>query len=510
MRCWKLLCCCAVLNCALWALAEEPKPEEPKPAEATPAEAAPADAAPAETKPTEAAPAPADGKPVETAPAQLSYYRDIRPILQARCQGCHQPGKAQGEYVMTQFARLLSGGESGSAAIVPGKPDESYLLDEITPGDDGKPAMPKEGDPLAADQIDKIRQWIAAGAVDDTPASVGQVIDADHPPTYEGLPVITAAVFSPDGTLLAISGYHEALLWKADGSEQVARLVGQSERIESVEFSPDGRWLAVTGGSPARMGEVQIWDVAARKLHLGMPITFDTVYGASWSPDSKRVAFGCASDNTVRVIEAESGKQVLFNGAHDDWVLDTVFSKDASHLVSVGRDRSMKLIEVATQRFVDNITSITPGALKGGLEGVDRHPANDELLIGGADGAPKRYQMHRTKKRVIGDDFNLIKAYEGMPGRIYDVAFNHDGTRFAAGSSLDGGGELRVYETESGKVLHKTAWPTGGVFAVRFSPDGNTLVAAGFDGMVRLYDATSGELRREFAPVTVTPKVVSR
>ncbi len=73
---------------------------------------------------------------------------------------------------------------------------------------------------------------------------------------------------------------------------------------------------------------------------------------------------------------------------------------DGSYLVSVSRDRSMKLIEVATQRFVDNITSITPGALKGGLMCVDRHPRRDELLIGGADGEPKTYRMHRIKKRT--------------------------------------------------------------------------------------------------------------
>ena len=79
--------------------------------------------------------------------------------------------------------------------------------------------------------------------------------------------------------------------------ELVGRLVGLSERVESLAFSPDGKRLAVTGGRPARMGEVQVWDVAKRKLVLSVPVTFDTVYGVSWSPDGTKIAFGC-TDNT--------------------------------------------------------------------------------------------------------------------------------------------------------------------------------------------------------------------
>ena len=40
----------------------------------------------------------------------VSYWRDVRPMLQANCQGCHQPAKAKGEYVMTDVAALIAGG----------------------------------------------------------------------------------------------------------------------------------------------------------------------------------------------------------------------------------------------------------------------------------------------------------------------------------------------------------------------------------------------------------------
>src|SRR5262249_46389859 len=160
-------------------------------------------------------------------------------------------------------------------------------------------------------------------------------------------------------------------------------------------------------GSPGRFGEVQVWSMETKKLKLSVAVTFDTIYGVSWSPDGSKIAFGCA-DNTLRAIDSTSGKQILFQGAHSDWVLNTVFSGDGAHLVSVSRDRSMKLTHVETQRFIDNITSITPGALKGGLRTVSRRPQKDkkmatvppdtpkadpklydELLIGGSDGVPR-------------------------------------------------------------------------------------------------------------------------
>ena len=118
--------------------------------------------------------------------------------------------------------------------------------------------------------------------------------------------------------------------------------------------------LAVAGGLPARSGEIQIWTVGSRKLSMSIPVGFDTLYGISWSPDGTRVAVGLP-DSTVRAFDVKSGEQVLFKDAHDDWVLDTVWNNKGDLLVSVGRDMAVKLTEVATQRFVDNITSITPG-----------------------------------------------------------------------------------------------------------------------------------------------------
>src|SRR6185437_6414779 len=76
-----------------------------------------------------------DPKPETTAAAAeaISYDKQIRPIFQAHCQGCHQPAKPGGGYVMTAFDRMLAGGKSKAAAIVPKNPEESHLVDMIVP-----------------------------------------------------------------------------------------------------------------------------------------------------------------------------------------------------------------------------------------------------------------------------------------------------------------------------------------------------------------------------------------
>src|SRR5436309_7214659 len=129
-------------------------------------------------------------------------------------------------------------------------------------------------------------------------------------------------------------------------------------------------------------------------------------------------------------------------------MFDTVFTKHDSHLLSVGRDRTVKLTEVATQRFIDNVTSITPGALKGGVQTVARHPQRDEVVVGGADGVAKVYRLFRLTARAIGDDANLIRKMPPMKGRVFGVAVSKDGGRIVAGSSDGNGGEVHVYSYE--------------------------------------------------------------
>ncbi|MCE9605771.1 MAG: DUF1549 domain-containing protein [Planctomycetia bacterium] len=101
----------------------------------------------------------------------ISFDRDIAPILERRCLECHgaasttanDPPETKGGLSLVTRAAALRGGESGPA-LVPGKPEESLLLEYVLLDKEGRALMPKKRAPLKTEEVAALRQWIAAGA----------------------------------------------------------------------------------------------------------------------------------------------------------------------------------------------------------------------------------------------------------------------------------------------------------------------------------------------------------
>ena len=90
---------------------------------------------------------------------QLTYEKHIRPILKAHCFDCHGATDAlKGKLDLRLVRFMAKGGESGPA-IVPGKPDDSFLIERIESGE-----MPPGDAKLPKAEIEIFRRWIAAGA----------------------------------------------------------------------------------------------------------------------------------------------------------------------------------------------------------------------------------------------------------------------------------------------------------------------------------------------------------
>jgi len=117
------------------------------------------------------------------------FERDIQPVLAERCQPCHSDRNPGGKLSVSSAATLLKGGQSG-AAIRPGKPDESLLL-QVVSGD--RPRMPKAGTPLSPAQVAVLRQWIAEGATFDAKAVTKEAWWSLKPLTRPPVPSSTTA-----------------------------------------------------------------------------------------------------------------------------------------------------------------------------------------------------------------------------------------------------------------------------------------------------------------------------
>lgn len=99
--------------------------------------------------------------------ADVDYQKDIRPILAEHCWHCHgvDDKERQGGLRLDERPSALRGGESGVAAIVPGRPEDSELLKRMTSHDnDLLMPPPSQSKRPTSGEIELLRQWIQSGA----------------------------------------------------------------------------------------------------------------------------------------------------------------------------------------------------------------------------------------------------------------------------------------------------------------------------------------------------------
>lgn len=100
-------------------------------------------------------------------PAAVDYNRDIRPILSDHCYACHGPdaGKRQGGLRLDHQEDAFKELESGGFAISPGQKEHSKLLVRLLASDEERMPPAEAGPRLKPEQIAKLEQWIAEGAL---------------------------------------------------------------------------------------------------------------------------------------------------------------------------------------------------------------------------------------------------------------------------------------------------------------------------------------------------------
>jgi WD40 repeat protein len=452
------------------------------------------------------APAPTRGQaPDPNKP--VSFMDEIAPILKENCFACHGPKQPKGRFNMTTFEGLLKGGDKGEA-VVPGKPEESFLW-TLTSGTESPEMPPKEaGGMLPKEKVALIERWIKQGAKFDGPSPqadlVAELRKRWRPPTpptaYTKPAVITALTFTPDGQKLVVGGHHELLVWDYAAGKLEKRIRTRAERARAMVFLPDGKTLVVAGGRPGQEGDVRLYNLdAPHPKNEGGVLVYDgvTAQGGvlvrellqaddevlclALSKDGKKLAAG-GCDRIVRVWSLDGSpklEQAIEN--HADWVLGVAFSPDGTKLLTCSRDKTCKVWDLAAKESV-----LTFPGHQNTVYDVTIRPDGKIAVSCGEDNQLRFWNAFSDGKQ--------IRSTGGHAKAVFKVV-HHPTKPLLVTCSADG--TVRVWNADNGQNVRTLSGHTDWVYAVAVSPDGKLVASGAYNGEVRVWTLDDGK------PVTV-------
>ena len=212
-------------------------------------------------------------------------------------------------------------------------------------------------------------------------------------------------------------------------------------RVLSLDFSHDGKLLATGGGDPSRSGELIVWDVATQAPVKNLETAHsDTVFGIEFSRDDKLLLSG-AADKFVKIHDIATGKLVKSFEGHTNHVLDVSWRGDMKQVASAGADNAIKVWSVET--------------------------GEQQRTIAG-------YAKQVTAIQYMGRGGNFV--------------------------SCGGDKTVRFHTADNGSNLRNFAGSTDFMFTAAASERETVVVAAGQDGIVRVWNGADAKVLRTFEP----------
>ena len=454
----------------------------------------------------------------------VSFINDVAPILKENCFACHDSKKRKGKLDMSTYESIRKGG-SKEDPIVPGKPEESHLLEVLRAKDNSRMPPAKDGgEALPKEKIAIIERWVADGAKLDSGLTPKSELMRElrvrwkppAPPVSYKFPVtITALAFTPDGKKLVVGGHHELTIWDATLAKLEKRIYTRAERAYAMVFLPDGT-LAVAGGRPGEEGDVCIYNLQPPgKVENGIAVldgvndktvlikalhdSDDAVLCLAVSADGKRIAAG-GCDRIVNVWSLAGGpaaaklEQTIEN--HADWVFGIAFTPDGKHLLTCSRDKTAKVWDLTTKEsvltFPDHQNSVYAVAVKpDGKVGISVGEDN-QIRFWNATGEGKQ-----------------IRNAGGHGKAIFRVV-QHPKQPLLA--TCSGDNTVRLWNADNGQNTKTLYGHTDWVYALSLSPDGNLLASGSWNGEVKLWKIADGSVVKAFngSPGLVTASAVAQ
>jgi WD40 repeat protein len=322
----------------------------------------------------------------------------------------------------------------------------------------------------------------------------------------------TLWAFSPGGRLLA-SANDDLLLWDVPTGQLLAR-IQQPAWVTAVAFSPDGRALA----SGHDDGTVRFWDLGSGKLTGELAAHPNEVSAVAFHPSGDRFATA-GEDRVVRVWDAYSHKPLGEFVSHTDRVPALAWSADGSVFASAGWDTSARVWQVGSpdplillNSHADQVVTLAFSPV-GTLVATADSDFDIHLWPEAASGkAGKVLRGHLDEIRCLAfspDGSRLASAGADRVVHVWNVAtgellagpnptgrhavdaFTRDGKLYLAST---GGTTFRLWDAASGAEVAPSG--DGPAYSVAASRDGRWLAVGGTDYFTRLYDQSSGAVKR--------------
>lgn len=302
-----------------------------------------------------------------------------------------------------------------------------------------------------------VRVWPLGGGTPEVISSPGGAVAE----------VATAA----DGRIAAGGDDGVLRVWDSDG-RPVTALEGHEGGIFGVAFGPGGQIATASADLTVR-----VW----RPSDDGPPRTlraaaFSGVDDVAFGRDGRLVTAG--KDGTVRIWGPDGRIEATLRG-HDGEVLGARLIPGTTEVVSTGFDGTTRIWDWSFGRPLAEVPSPQPVA----YQGAARYLSDGRTIISAhIDGAVREWTPGATRFRVA--------APPGPAGTIGTAMAVSPDERLVATAGIDGVAVVRGLDSETPPVELKGH--EGPVWGMRFTDDGETLVTAGDDGTVRIWDLATG------------------
>jgi hypothetical protein len=168
--------------------------------------------------------------------AAAAFKKEIKPIFQKNCFGCHDAQRGRSGLVLETMESVLQGGEKSGPAAIAGKSKESPLILYLR--GKGKPRMPMSKAPLSETEIIRIADWIDQLPQDDPAtklrkAEATQALAEKHLASVQAaLPALEARIAADRAKFASPPDPHlESLVLVTERTERRASLLNAEENL---------------------------------------------------------------------------------------------------------------------------------------------------------------------------------------------------------------------------------------------------------------------------------------